>query len=276
MKLYAFADEASPHLDGQITAMKRNGLSGLEIRTIDGQSVSDITLEKAREICARLSGEGLAVWSVGSPIGKIDIERDDFSAHMDRFRHTLDIARALGAGNIRLFSFFIPAGKDPSDYRDEVMDRLSRFVDAAKGSGVALCHENEKDIFGDVASRCLDIHRSIPEMKAIFDPANYIQTGQDTLAAWAAIKPYVRYLHIKDARANGVVVPAGRGVGHVGEILADYIAAGGDSVTIEPHLRVFDGLKALEHGDRPRIDSETYASSDAAFDAACDALKALL
>ena len=37
MKLYAFADEASSLIDGQIAAMGRNGLQGLEIRGVDGK-----------------------------------------------------------------------------------------------------------------------------------------------------------------------------------------------------------------------------------------------
>ena len=51
--------------------------------------------------------------------------------------------------------------------------------------------------------RCLEIHKALPEMKAIFDPANYIQCGVNTLAAWEMIKPYVKYMHIKDALADG-------------------------------------------------------------------------
>lgn len=50
MKLYAFADEASGCVDGQITAMLRNGLGGLEIRGVDGQSIADVSVEKAHEV----------------------------------------------------------------------------------------------------------------------------------------------------------------------------------------------------------------------------------
>ena len=60
-KIFAFADEASPWLDGQIAALKRNGLSGLELRNVDHQNVSELTKEKAREIRRRLDDEGLAV-----------------------------------------------------------------------------------------------------------------------------------------------------------------------------------------------------------------------
>ena len=49
-KIYAFADEASPIIDQQIIAMQRNGLQGLEIRNVDGESVAAISLDKAREV----------------------------------------------------------------------------------------------------------------------------------------------------------------------------------------------------------------------------------
>ena len=77
--------------------------------------------------------------------------------------------------------------------------------------------------------------------------------------------------------ADGRVVPSGHGIGHVKEILDDFRAMGGLDVTVEPHLSVFDGLKDLEQaGQRTRVEAYSYPSSDAAFDAACDALKKLL
>ena len=66
LRVFAFADEASPAISGQIAAMERNGLQGLEIRGVDGENVSDISLDKAREVRRRLEDAGLTVWSVGS------------------------------------------------------------------------------------------------------------------------------------------------------------------------------------------------------------------
>ena len=68
MKIYAFADEASPLIDGQIIALKENGLDGLEIRNVDNVNVSDISDAKAKEVRKKLDNAGLSVWSVGSPI----------------------------------------------------------------------------------------------------------------------------------------------------------------------------------------------------------------
>jgi len=270
MRIFAFADEASPNIDEQIVAMKRNGLCGLEIRNVDGVNVSDITLDKAKEVRAKLDANGLITWSIGSPIGKIRFGSDDFSEHLEKFKHTLEIAHILGAENIRLFSFYAPKGGDVAPYRDEVMSRLAQFVEIAKGSGIDLCHENEKGIYGDIASRCLDIHKTIPELKAIFDPANFVQSKQDTLEAWKMLKPYVKYMHIKDALADASVVPAGKGIGNVKEIYADFK---GD-VTIEPHLKVFAGLDKLENEDEQSVVGRfVYNSNNEAFDVAVNAFK---
>ena len=276
MNIYAFADEASGQIDGQIAAMRRNGLQGLEIRGVDGQNIADITPDKSREVRRKLDDAGLSVWSMGSPIGKISIDTEDFAAHLDKLRHVLELADVLGAKNLRMFSFYVPDGQKAA-CRGKVMDWTGRMLQAAEGSGVALCHENEKGIYGDTADRCLDLLDAFPALEGIFDPANFVQCGQDTAEAWAMLRHRIKYLHIKDALADGRVVPSGCGIGHLPEILGDFRARGGTAVTVEPHLSVFDGLKDLEQaGNRSQVDAYSYASSGEAFDAACDALKSLL
>ena len=182
-KFAAFADESSPILSGQINALKRNGFDYLEIRNINGKNISDLTLSEAKEIAAQLADQGLAVKSLGSPIGKIQVD-GDYAAHLDLYKHTLDLAGVFGADKIRLFSFYIPKGMDPAACRDTVLRRMDDFVVLAKPHGVTACHENEKGIYGDIASRCLDLHRNAPGLAAVFDPANFIQCGQDTLEGW--------------------------------------------------------------------------------------------
>lgn len=277
MKLYAFADESSAMIDQQIDAMHRNGLSGLEIRNVDGTNVAQITLEKAKEVRKKMDDAGLITWSIGSPIGKIHIENGDFSAHLEVFKHVIDVAHTLGSENIRMFSFYIPQDKDAANYHNEVIDRLGQLLTIAEGSGIELCHENEKGIYGDIAPRCLLLHKQLPVLKGIFDPSNYIQCGQDTMEGWQMLAPYIKYLHIKDALADGNVVPAGHGIGNLKEIIADFRKNGGNALSVEPHLTVFDGLAKLEeNGDVSKVGKFVYPSPSAAFDAACNALKELL
>ena len=277
MRIYAFADESGAMIDHQIVSMQRNGLDGLEIRNVDGVNVSDIPLEKAREVRKKLDNAGLATWSIGSPIGKIHIENDDFAAHLEKFRHTIEVAHVLGSENIRMFSFYLPQEKDPAIYKNEVIDRIGQFLAIAEGSGVDLCHENEKGIYGDIAPRCLELHQALPGLKGVFDPANYIQCGQDTWEGWQLLAPYIKYLHIKDATPDGKIVPSGHGIGNVGKIVAAFAAQGGRALSVEPHLAVFDGLAKLEeNGDMSKIGGFVYPSADDAFDAACNALKKLI
>ena len=270
-KLAAFADEAGSSIGEQISAMKENDVAYLEIRGVNGENISDLTIEKARDIRRQLEDSGISVWSLGSPYGKIGIG-EDFAPHLDKFKHGLELADILGAKHIRLFSFYVPQ-ESAEKYKEEVMSRLDKFISAAKGSGIILCHENEKGIYGDNALRCAEIHKEFSELKAVFDPANFIQCGQDTKAAWELLGPYVEYMHIKDARADGTVVPAGKGEGNIPYLLSQYKRA---ILTIEPHLAVFEGFDELETGEKTSMGEYCYPSSRAAFDAAVDALRDLI
>lgn len=277
LRIFAFADEADALLEGQIAAMKRNGLAGLEIRSVDNVGIGEISVEKAKEIRNRLDAEGLTTWSIGSPIGKIHVETGDFEAHKEEFKRLLEVANVLGAENLRMFSFYMPKDKDPSLYKNEVIDRLGALATLAVGSGVILCHENEKGIYGDNAARCLDILEAVPLLRAVFDPANFVQCGQDTLAAWELLKTYVKYLHIKDSKLNGDIVPAGEGAGNIPQILEQYRMQGGFVVTMEPHLAEFTGLSGLEReGEKSQVGGLRFADLNEAFDCGVAAFKALL
>lgn len=264
-RLVAFADEAAPDLAGQIEAMQENGVELLEIRGVDGQNIDGISATKAKVIRKMLGFSGLAVWSLGSPFGKIGIN-DDFAPHLDSFKHSLELADILGAKHIRLFSFYGTSDIDP------VLERLNAFIEAAKGTDIVLCHENEKGIYGDTAAKCLEIHKALPQLRAVFDPANFIQCGQDTIEAWEQLSPYVEYMHIKDALPDGSVVPAGKGAGELPYLLSQYK---GEVLTVEPHLSVFEGFDKLETDQKTKM-RYTYPNSRTAFTAALDALKDII
>ena len=274
--LGAFADEAGAALSDQIAAMKDNGIRHLEARTIGNKNFVDFTVAEAKEVKEQLDANGLRIWSIGSPLGKIDITAP-LEPHLDKLKHTLELGQIMGSEYIRMFSFYLPADEDPAVYRDEVMERLGRMAETAKGSGIRLCHENEKGIYGDVASRCADILEQIPELGGIFDPANFIQCGQDTLQAWELLKERIVYFHVKDCVEGGKVVPCGKGIGHVPEILHQFVAQGGWQLTLEPHLTVFSGFADLEKEDaKTKMAAYEYPSQRAAFDAAVAALKEAL
>lgn len=272
----AFADESSNDFNGQVDALCRNGYQFLEIRGVDGKNVTQLTASEVKAYDRILRDHGLQVRSVGSPIGKIKIT-DDFEAHMELYKHTLELANVFGAQQIRLFSFFMPKEEDPAQYASLVLDRMAIFANTAKAFGVKACHENEKGIYGDNAERCLQILQAAPQLRAVFDPANFVQCGQDTLQAWEMLAPYIEYMHIKDALPNGKVVPPGQGAGNVPQLIARYAAQGGQVLSLEPHLHGFVGLKSLEQeGDESVVGDMSFDSAETAFDYAANNLKKIV
>ncbi len=88
--------------------------------------------------------------------------------------------------------------------------------------------------------------------RAVFDPANFVQCGQDTREAYEKLKEHIACVHVKDAMlADGTVVPAGRGDGNVAYLLEHLFRNGFEGyLSLEPHLGSFSGLAQLELGNR--------------------------
>ena len=278
--LSAFADEAGGGILDQIDALKANGLTHIEPRGLDEGNISNFTADQAKALKKVLDDHGVGVSSIGSHFGKINI-KDDFTAHFESFKQCVENANILGTPNIRMFSFYIDAEENPADYRDEVFARLEKMCDYARENGVWCCHENEKGIYGDIDDRCLDILTMLHgKIKGIFDPANFIQCKVEILPAYEKLKDYIEYMHVKDCRmADGFVVPCGKGDGHLEELLRRFSKKEGKRfLTLEPHLKVFDGLKDLElTGGAESVKEEfEYPTNRDAFNAACDAFHAVL
>lgn len=275
-KLSAFADEYSPNLDEQIEGLHANGISLIEPRGIDGTGIADISLEKAKEVRTKLDAAHIGISAIGSPIGKIGIT-DEFAPHLDLLRHEIEVAKILGAKRIRMFSFYIPDGKDPSDYREEVLSRLETMLTIAEAEGIELCHENEKGIYGDTPERCHDLLTHFGgRLKGVFDPANFLNVGSIPFPnGYELLKSQITYFHIKDA--DGLTIyPAGLGKGRI----ADMIAAirkdfdGEIILTAEPHLFAFIGLDKLENTNEKIV--KPYTDSKEAFTVAIRAIRDLI
>ncbi len=269
----AFADEYSPELERQIFALHKFGIDKIELRGVDGKNVAELSPAEAKEIRQRLDAEGITLSAVGSPLGKISID-DDIPAHLELTRRLAETANILGCRRMRGFSFYNTENK-----RDEVIDAVGKMADICREAGVLFCHENEKRIYGDTAERCLDLKKTLGDkIGVIFDPANFIQSGVTPYPdAAGLLLPYIDYLHIKDADADGTVVPAGEGIGCVEKLLCDVdrMYDGEIILTLEPHLHVFEGFSALERGERTKMRG-TYDSAEEAFAAAVGAAKAIV
>lgn len=238
--LSGFADEIDPDLATQCRVLNELGIGFLELRSAWGVNVLDLSDEQVADVRRILGEHDLRVSSIGSPIGKINIE-DDFDAHLVRMDRAVWVARELGAPFIRVFSFFLTPEQVPADHRDEVVRRMAALADRALVGGVVLLHENEKEIFGDVPSRVHDLVTAVdsPALRLAWDAANYVQCGVVPFPeAYELLRPYTDYVQIKDAvLATGAVVPAGEGDGRIRETVRALAADGFDGFfSMEPHL----------------------------------------
>ena len=238
--LSGFADEIDPDLQTQCDVLAGLGIRYVEFRSAWDVNVLDLDDDQVDEVVRILAANDLSVSSIGSPIGKINIE-DDFDAHVTRMERALAVAKRLNAPYIRVFSFFLRADQPPADHRDEVIRRMRILAEMAQAAGVVLLHENEKEIFGDIPERVLDIVESVnlPSLKLAWDAANYVQVGVTPFTdAYPLLRPHTVYIQIKDAVMDtGEVVPAGQGDGQLVPTIEALAADGFDGFfSMEPHL----------------------------------------
>lgn len=249
-----FADEIAKDLDEQIDLLTKLNIKFVEFRSAWGTKVLDLTQDQLELAKSKLDAAGIKLSSVGSDLGKIFIT-EPFDAHLERARHGVEVAKFFGARYIRMFSFFIPEGDDPTQYRDEVIRRTRAMVELAETGGITLLHENEKDIYGDIPERVVDLMTTInsANYRAIIDPANYVQCGYKPFDdAYPMVREYTDYIHCKDALSPtaenplGEIVPSGEGDGQFQQLIAGLSDSGYQGfLSIEPHLGDFDAFGGL-------------------------------
>lgn len=267
IKLCAFADEAGKSLEEQVSALKRNNITYIELRSIDGNNVKTFSIEDAIKYQQYLQNNGIKVWSIGSPLGKVDINVD-FEEYLLEVRKICILANIFKTNKIRIFSFF-----NAYNDKEKVFSYLQKMVDVAKEYNVELYHENEKEIYGDTKQRVLEIIKNVKGLKYIYDPANYLQCGesaQDTLDTFHSITDY---FHIKDViKETDEMVPAGHGSGKIDELISkidkDMV------ITLEPHLAIFEGYSDIDNTEMKH--KFHFEDNQEAFDFAVKSLKELL
>lgn len=277
--LSAFADEASPSCEAQISALQRAGLSHIDIRNIDGFSIVALPLDQAREIKSKLIDAGISVAMFGSPLGKIDIA-DEIDSDLEKLRHLGELAPILGCNAVRIFSYY-NKGEQPHDrWRQESLARLERLREVAAGCNLVLFHENERHIFGDF---CDDVQAIAglrdSHLKLIFDFDNYNQNGEDVWDNWTKLRDVTDAIHLKDSKKIDKQyqhMPAGQGDGQIAKILADAVARNWSGpITIEPHLSHSGAVAATGPSG---VANEAYGKMPApeSFHIACEAAKNVL
>ena len=285
ISISGFADEICPDFEEQLQTVTELGMHYISLRSANKKSIADYTVEEVQtELVPVLDKYQVKVSSIGSPIGKVGVEDEEgFMKQKEQLEELCRISRLLDCKYIRMFSFFIPEGKDAEDYRDIVLSKVKEFVEIAKQYDIILIHENEKEIYGDTKERCKVLFDNItdPHFKAAFDFANFVQCKEDPEECWDMLKPYIIYIHIKDAvSSDNENVVCGTGEGKIELLLDRALNQEGyrGFLTLEPHLVLFDSLASLEttaaenviKSNKAKTGAEGYAMQ---YHALCDILK---
>jgi sugar phosphate isomerase/epimerase len=263
-RLAAFGDEISPDIQVEIDHLLDSGIRLCCLRGANAKGVLELEDFQVPLLKNQFFNRGVRFSVLASPIGKTPVS-EPFEPELERFRLISLRARQFETRVVRIYSFRLPDGADPADWRDEVLSRLTDLATQARFEGLRLLLENARDQYGSTGERLAELLESVgaENLMATFDFANFVQAGVDPLAAWPTLKPWVKEFHIKDATRDGVVRPAGQGDGRLREVLADALGGGWSGLlTLEPHLDKTPGFAELDGGRR--------------FDAAAAALKKLL
>ena len=242
--LSGFGDEIDADPVAQVAVLQGLGANHIEVRSAWGTNVIDLDGEQLDTLAGILAERGMAVSAIASPIGKVDVALP-VDHELQRLGRAIAAAHRLDSRYIRIFSFYRADGVAVESIRDDVLVRMHALAALAEREGVTLLHENEKEIYGDVPSRVLDVIESVgsASLKVAWDSANFVQVGvRPFTEGYALLRPHLEYLQVKDAvAATGAVVPSGEGDGELLETLAALRDDGyAGFASLEPHLIDFD------------------------------------
>ncbi len=247
------------------------GITEVELNTLWGKQVTDLTPEQVEEARDLLRMAGLPVNLICDPAFKSapleavaapgDGETAAYRRHREILERAIALAHRFGTDRVRVFGFRRPAAhgtigpgwQAPPPPTAEELDAIGRgfrpLCTLAADEGVTLLLENVRFCYADTSANSRAILEAVasPRLRLIWDPANAFVSG-DTASApegYAAVRPYVDRVHVKDARfldhARGETAWQRVGDGEVdlaGQLRALLADGYRGALTIETHWRL--------------------------------------
>lgn len=252
-------DEVSMDLSEVLAFMAEHGVTHVDIRAVDDRNVILFDDGELAALADRLSKAGLKVGCYCSPLlkwtkpGMPVPEGTNFHgfdpnamSHETAMVHAFEVASALDAEQVRIFSYLAYPGFSPADLDDD----LDVLLDLAESYDVDLVLENEHvcnvATLADIAA--VFAHKPHPRLKAAIDIANQVSAGHPppTHEEIVHVARMGGTVHVKDLNAEKVYVPVGQGtIDHAGSLQTILNAAPGPELTIaiETHMP-HDGARA--------------------------------
>jgi sugar phosphate isomerase/epimerase len=212
LALAVIGDEIGPSLPEMLSFCTENDVHRLDMRTVDGRNLLGMTLDEVGAIARQLQAAGITVPTFVSPVlkwpapgkapagGKVDFAFDPATCPTDDpLAHAFDVAAALGASKIRVFSHLRYPGYRPEDLAVPVR----RLIDLAERFEITAEMENEPVCnIGSIAELTAFFAARVetsPYLRPLVDIGNSWSIGQPpTDDEIATLAPMVDLIHLKD------------------------------------------------------------------------------
>ncbi|TJY44578.1 sugar phosphate isomerase/epimerase [Cohnella pontilimi] len=235
--------------------MVEHGLRYAEIRMVDGRNIMELSDSEIINVKEQLDRRGLSVSAVASPVFKCALDplrpvavgdtfghkEESVSAHFEKLKRAMEIAKMLDTRMIRIFSFWRES--DPAPVGKKIIQHLRRAADLAEAENMLLLLENEPSCNGGTAPETAYFVNRVNSsaLRVVWDPGNEQFAGRAAYPdGYEQVKNIVAHVHLKDVRpgSNGLpeCVPIGSGVVAYREQLARILEDGYPGLfIIEPH-----------------------------------------
>ncbi|MER5865538.1 sugar phosphate isomerase/epimerase family protein [Kitasatospora sp. NPDC002040] len=209
-------DEAAPGLTEQLAIHAELGLGAIELRTVDGLGLHELTEQRLAEVVAEVAASGLTVPAVDTPIGNWSTTvATDPESELAVLAGSARAAHALGSRWLRVMSY-PNDGRPEAEWAAESLRRLAVLTREAERLDVVLLHENCQGWAGQGAAQTLRLleHVDSPALRLVFDIGNGLAYGYEPVGYLSEVLPWVDHVHVKDGHrtpAGAVFTLPGKG-----------------------------------------------------------------
>lgn len=214
---YAFMSFSTPELTlaEMLALAAKLGYAGIEPRTQGGQAHRiefDLPAADRPAIRAQVEDSGIALCCIATSCRYSDPAI--LPEVMDDTRRAIDLAGDLGCPRLRVFGGQIPEGVSREQAFAQCVESFTSVAAQAAARGVTLCMETH-DSWCDpthVAGVLQAVNH--PNIAANWDIMHPVRAGGATMdSAFAALKPWIRHLHVHDGPTSEPfqLLPIGQG-----------------------------------------------------------------
>jgi sugar phosphate isomerase/epimerase len=216
IELAVITDEIDNDLAHALDVMAEYGVRHAELRSIGDKNISNMSRDEVDAVRKLLDKKGAKAIGVASPFFKTDLPDTGtgvtgalhgassigFEEQIELLVRCIDSAKRLGAPFVRTFTFWKHGPLTPQ-IEDRIVDAYAVPARMAEDSGIILVVENEHACYVGTGAEAARVVSRIdsPAVKIVWDPANSIFAGETPFpTGYAAVKPFVAHVHVKDAR----------------------------------------------------------------------------